>query len=117
MSETRVIEYANNHKVYTVKEGPIAWADVEATQVPAKVLDAIEKLHSDWADAQAYLAAIYHPLRQTGSANVSEVEVPKCLEVASKPTSTSGSRKKKSSSATKKEASTSSSPSSEDTDA
>ncbi len=91
------------------------WADVEADQIPEEILDLISQRQNDMLAIQDYLTKVYVPLRQTGAADVSNVEVPQCLlEAVSRPKSTSTSRKKKSSSSTKKKAMNSGSPSEKD---
>lgn len=106
MSE-RFIGHKWNHKLYIVKDVR-EWDDVEAAQVPDEVLEAIIKNQNVMLEAQEYLAAVYGPLKQTGAADVSNVEVPQCLlDLVSSSTSGAGSKKTKSRSSTKKKASNS----------
>lgn len=92
--------------------------DVEADQLPDAVRERLVKMNEEYVATQAYLAQVYNLLRQTGAADVTNVEVPPCLsEAASKPKSTSTSRKRKSSSSTKKKATNSGSQSTGDTSA
>jgi hypothetical protein len=96
-----------NHKLYLIKDKR-EWDDVEAAQIPEAILDVIVENQNQMLETQAYLDAVYIPLKQTGAADVSNVEVPQCLlDQVSSSTSGAGSKKRKSSSSTKKKASSS----------
>lgn len=113
--EERFIGHKWNHKLYIIKTLR-EWDDVEATQVPDAVLDAIIENQNVMLEAQEYLAQVYAPLRQTGAADVSKVEVPQCLlDLVSSSTSGVGSKKRAARSSTKKKATSSGSKSQEAT--
>jgi hypothetical protein len=113
----RFIGHKWNHKLYLIKDTR-EWDDVEAVQIPEPIIEAIVGIQNTMLETQDYLAQIYAPLRQTGKADVSNVEVPQCLlDLVSSSTSGGGSKKRKSSSSTKKKASSSGSRSKGDTSA
>lgn len=96
-------------------EGKPQWDSVEITEkVPPAVLQNMVELQEKYAQLHDYLIAIYGPLRQTGAADVSNVEVPQCV-ASSSAKSRKPSKRRASSSSTKRSPTSSTSPSSEDT--
>lgn len=106
-----------NQNILLLVEAMPQWADVEVTyHIDPDVMENIKRLQNDMLAVQTFLAQVHAPLRQNGGADVSHVEVPKCVAVSSTK-SPKPSKKRASSSSTKRKATSSGSPSTEATSA
>lgn len=67
------------------------------------VEEAIIEIMTDSRDVQDYIFQCYQPLRQTGKADISQIEVPKCItDRVSRNSSPTASEKAESSSSTRR---------------